>query len=202
VLSWVADSEKDAVRLERTLLTPAAATKVQHGALATPPEAVKTTLLVDSGLEKGRAIDKAVHFGEKYAYRAQRVSRIEVEGKTLELAGEFSLPVEVQASDVFPPGVPTGLAAVATVGANGAGPSIDLSWQVDPDVDLAGYVVYRREGDGAWQRISGATAVVEPAFHDDQVQAGRSYHYAVSAVGKNEHESDRSEEAQETVPQP
>ena len=94
-----------------------------------------------------------------------------------------------------------GLVAVAAAGENGAGPAIDLSWQPNTEADLAGYVVYRREGDGGWQRVSPATPVVEPAFHDPQVQPGHTYRYAVSAVDNGGHESTRSAEAQETVPQ-
>ena len=204
VLSWTADEKSggrnDAVRLQRTLLS--ASTKPQHGPLAAPPEPDKETLLVDGDADQGRAIDKSVHFGDKYVYRAQRVSRVVVDGQALELAGEFSSPVEVEAKDVFPPGVPTGLAAVATAGVNGEGPAIDLSWQPDADGNLAGYVVYRREGDGEWQRISGTAATIEPAFHDEHVEAGHTYRYAVSAVSKQGYESGRSEEARETAPQP
>jgi hypothetical protein len=201
VLSWSADGENGAVRLERKLLTPPAS-KSQHGPLAPAPEAIKVTMLVDAGAEQGRAFDKTIRLGESYEYRAQRVSRVDVNGKTLELAGEFSSPIDVEAKDAFPPSVPTGLAAVATAGENGAAPAIDLSWQPNTESDLAGYAVYRHEGDGEWKRISAATATIEPAFHDPQVKPGQIYHYAVSAVDKGGHESDRSAEAQETVPQP
>ncbi len=146
-------------------------------------------------------MDTTVRMGESYEYRAQRVSRVDVEGKTLELAGEISAPVDVEAKDVFPPDVPTGLAAVATAGENGAGPAIDLSWQAELDPALVGYVVYRREGDGAWKRISPATPSIAPAFHDADVQPGHKYRYAVSAVDKNGRESARSEEAEERVPE-
>jgi len=200
VLSWAADGENSAVRLERKLLTPPAS-KSQHDPLAPPPEAIKETLLVDSGAEQGRAVDETIRFGQKYEYRAQRVNRVDVNGKTLELAGELSSPIDVEAKDAFPPAVPTGLAAVATAGENGGAPAIDLSWQPEIDPDMAGYVVYRREGDGDWQRISPATPAIEPGFHDAQVQPGHTYRYAVSAMSKEDHESDRSAEAQETVPQ-
>ena len=200
VLNWTADGENSAVRLERKLLTPPAS-KSQHGPLAPPSEAIKETLLVDSGAEHGRAIDETVRFGEKYEYRAQRVNRVDVNGKTLELAGEFSAPIDIEAKNVFPPAVPTGLVAVATAGENGGAPAIDLSWQPEIDADLAGYVVYRREGDGDWQRVSPAPPAIEPGFHDAGVQPGHTYRYAVSAVSKEDHESDRSVEAQETVPQ-
>jgi fibronectin type 3 domain-containing protein len=125
-----------------------------------------------------------------------------VEGKTLELAGELSAPVRVEARDIFPPAVPTGLAAVATTGENGAGNAIDLSWQPVTDADLAGYFVYRREGDGGWQRISPAAPLVPPAFHDAQVQPGHSYRYAVSSINQGGNESARSAETEESVPNP
>jgi hypothetical protein len=201
VLRWTADGENTAVRLQRKLLTPPAS-NAEHGPLAPAPEAVRETLLVEEGAGRGRAMDTTVREGESYEYRAQRVSRVDVEGKTLELAGELSAPVDVEVKDVFPPDVPEGLAAVATAGENGAGPAIDLSWQPELDPALAGYVVYRREGNGEWQRISPATPAIAPAFHDSGVEGGHTYRYAVSAVDKNGHESARSAEAEETVPQP
>jgi fibronectin type 3 domain-containing protein len=120
----------------------------------------------------------------------------------LELASEFSAPVRVEAKDIFPPETPTGLAAVATAGEDGAAPAIDLSWQPVTDADLAGYAVYRREGEAAWQRISTSEPLAPPAFHDTQVQSGHSYRYAVSAIDQGGHESARSAEAVETVPNP
>ncbi len=200
VLSWTADGETAAVRLERKLLTPPA-TKTKQGPLAPAPEAISGTLLVEEGAAQGRAMDTTVRLGERYEYRAQRVSRVDVEGKTLELAGELSAPIDVEAKDVFPLEAPTGLAAVATAGENGGAPAIDLSWQADLDSGLTGYVVYRREDDGEWQRISPATPAIAPAFHDAGVEAGHTYRYAVSAVDKNGRESARSAETQETVPQ-
>jgi hypothetical protein len=205
------------VRLHRTLLTPPAA-KAQHkpqneqqntpaqGLLTPPAEPAEQNLLVEAGGIRGRAIDKEIRFGGSYEYRAQRVARLTVNGKTLELAGPLSEPVRIEASDVFPPAVPTGLAAIALPAEAGAGqnsaPSIDLSWQPDTEADLAGYIVYRREGSGTWRRISPAQPVVGPGFHDADVQAGHTYEYSVSAIGQNGHESARSDPAEETVPNP
>jgi hypothetical protein len=167
---------------------------------------VEQNLLVDAGARAGRALDKDIRFGEAYEYRAQRVARATVGGDTLELAGPLSAPIRVEALDVFPPAVPTGLAAVATAAGAGAetsaSQSIDLSWQPGTEADLAGYAVYRREGDGAWQRISPTTPVVGPAFQDTHVQPGHAYRYAVSAIDQGGHESARSAEAEETVPNP
>lgn len=201
VLSWTADGDKAPVRLLRKSLTPPPPKSQQQGPLAPVPEALNQTLLVEAGVEQGRALDQTVHIGESYEYRAQRVAHVELNGKTLELAGEVSAPIQVEVKDVFPPAVPTGLAAVGSAGEEGKGPSIDLNWQPNTETDLAGYIVYRREDGGAWQRISPPTPAIEPAFHDAQVLAGHTYQYAVSAADKSGHESERSQVAEETVPQ-
>lgn len=198
VLSW-RSGESGAVRLDRKLLSPGQ--RVEHGPLSPGPEPENQGLVVEDGA-KGRAIDKTVRFGERYEYRAQRIARVDVHGKTLELDGAFSPAVDVDVRDVFPPAVPAELVAVATAGENGGVPAIDLSWQPDAEPDVAGYVVYRREQGGDWQRVSAEAPIVEPAFHDDRVQAGHRYQYSVSAVDQSGHESAKSAETHETVPQP
>jgi hypothetical protein len=200
VLRWTPDSEDVPVRLHRKLLTPPPAKPQHQGLMTAPPEPLEQNLLVEDGSKTGRAIDEDIRFGETYEYRAQRVSRVTTDGKTLELDGQLSQPVRVEALDVFPPAVPTGLVSVAIAGENGEEPAIDLSWQPDTEADIAGYVVYRREGDAQWQRVSPQQPLVAPAFHDPQVQPGHTYHYAVSAVDRDGHESTRSMETQETVP--
>lgn len=188
------------VRLQRTLLTPA---PKNQGPLAAPPEPTQVNLLVPaSGMGEG-ALDKDVRFGETYEYRAQRVAHVTVDGHAMELDGPLSPPVKVEALNVFPPAVPTGLAAVATPAHEGSGPAIDLSWQPDAEIDVAGYAVYRREAAqpaSAWRRISGTQPVVGPAFHDAHVQPGTTYEYAVTAIGQNGVESAKSGMAAETVP--
>jgi hypothetical protein len=208
-LRWLPDSSsapqlnQAVVRLHRKLLTPAPDTKPrpQQGPLTPPPEPVEQSLLVDSS-PQGRALDKEIRFGETYEYRAQRVVRVTVGSRTLELAGPLSDPVRVEAQDVFPPAVPTGLAAVATAASPNAESAIDLSWQPNTEADLAGYVVYRREGDENWQRISPAQPLVGPAFHDAQVQPGHTYRYAVTAISQSGHASAHSADTEETVPNP
>lgn len=221
VLRWTPEgsSTETAVRLHRRLLNPPAAKgtaestetaeggEKQQGILAPPPEPVELSLLVEPNASgnpanAGRALDKSVRFGESYEYTAQRVARVSIDGQTLELPGAFTAPVRIEAKDIFPPETPTGLAAVATEASAGLEAAIDLSWQPVTDANLAGYIVYRREGDGAWQRVSPAQPAVAPAFHDAQVQPGHSYLYAVSAIGQNGHESARSAEAAESMPTP
>ena len=208
-LRWSPDSSSDpqlnhaSIRLHRKLLTPPPDTKpkAQPGVLAPPPEPVEQSLLVDFN-PQARALDKEIRFGETYEYRAQRVVRVTVGSQTLELPGPLSDPIRVEALDVFPPAVPTSLAAVANAATTGTEAAIDLSWQPDPDADLAGYIVYRREGADNWQRISPAQPLVGPAFHDAGVLPGHTYRYAVTAISQSGHESARSAETEETVPNP
>ena len=198
-----------AVRLVRRLVSPPApvpaTSRSAEGPLAPRPEPPERTLLVEPAAQLTRALDSNIQFDETYEYRAQRVARVTVNGETLELAGPLSSPVRIETVNVYPPAVPRGLAAVATAGAEGAGPAIDLNWQPNTEADLAGYVIYRREesaNETNWQRISPAQPVAAPEFHDANVQPGHIYRYAVSAVDQQGHESARSAEAEETVPGP
>ncbi len=116
LLSWTPappGSSPVAIRLERKLLTPPTK-KPSSGSLAEPDEPLEQNFLVEPGAQADRALDKDIRFGETYEYRVQRVARVTVDGKTLELDSPFSSPVRIAAEDIFPPSVPTGLAAVAT----------------------------------------------------------------------------------------
>lgn len=203
VLRWAPGNSGEIVRLRRTLLTPTA-TKPRTGPLPQAPEAIEQNLIVEANSSAAgpQALDKNITFGNTYEYRAQRLIREAVNGETIELDGDLSAPIRVEARDVFPPAVPTGLAAVASAAdlASGLQASIDLSWQPNGDADLAGYEVYRREDATPWERISGDQPVAGPAFHDAHVVPGHTYRYGVSAIDKGGRESGRSEEAREAVP--
>jgi hypothetical protein len=207
-------SDGYAIRLHRTLISapPQVKTSAQADPFVTPAEPAQRNLLVESAerAKAGRALDKDIHFGETYEYSAQRILRLKAGGQTLELTGLLSAPVRIEARDVFPPAVPTGLAAVATDAEPAStapaghpvesGPAIDLSWQPNADSNLAGYIVYRREGDGTWQRVSPPQPLTVPAFHDAHVLPGHTYRYAVTAVSESNFESARSIETEEFVP--
>jgi hypothetical protein len=202
-LRWSPGGADSVVRLHRLLLTPPARKPAAERApLLAAPEPLEQALLVESAGQPGGALDKTIQFGETYEYRAQRVVRVTSGGRPLELAGELSAPVRVVAADVFPPAVPTGLAAVATAAGPGTESAIDLSWQPNTEPDLAGYAVYRREAGGNWERISPEQPGIGPAFHDAHVRPGHTYIYVVSAIDEGGHESAHSSEAQETVPNP
>ena len=203
VLRWNPSVPGASIRLRRKLLTPPPA-KARTGPLGPAPEVVEQNLMVEAGAgaTPAQALDRGIVFGNTYEYRAQRVIHEQFDHGAIELQGELSSPIRVDALDVFPPAAPAGLAAVATAAnaSSGTPPSMDLSWQPNTEPDLAGYVVYRREDQTPWQRISADQPVVGPAYHDAGVLAGHTYRYGVSAVDQGGHESARSAEASETVP--
>ena len=210
-LHW-RQGDATSVRLHRTLLTPAPKKSAKQNSgsgksgkspMPAAQEPVDRNLLVESpsSAALSGSLDASAHFGESYSYTAQRVARIEQNGKTLELGGPVSEPIRVEVIDRFPPAVPRDLAAVAAA----EDKSIDLSWTPDTDADLAGYIVYRHSADsstGSWERISGSQPLVAAAWRDTTAAPGHAYRYRVTAIDQTGHESAPSDEAQETLPNP
>jgi hypothetical protein len=92
------ESGNTVIRLYRRRLTPAPATQTRS-----PLEPVEQDVPVETGAEPGRTVDKDIRPGETYEYCAQRVARVTVNGKTLELGGELSVPARISAVSRFPP---------------------------------------------------------------------------------------------------
>ncbi len=191
------------MRIHRALLSKPGAPKPgaanpNHGNGVPPPE--EQTLEVDlDKSDSGEALDHDAPLDHEWKYWVERVLKVQMDQHALEIAGLPSATVTIDAKDVFPPAVPSGVAAVADAQAK----AIDVSWAPDTDADLAGYVVYRRDvtaGTTA-ERISGTALVVPPSFADANVVAGHRYAYAVSAVDQDGNESARSGEVEEEIPQ-
>jgi hypothetical protein len=162
--------------------------------------------------DAGGTLDRTVRIGRTYIYTAQRVRSVQVGKQTLELRSAPTQAVTVSVRDSFPPEVPTGLVAVPAFAESAettpatnpattpaASSAIDLSWEPDVEPRVAGYRVYRREGDAAWQRLTPELVPV-PAYHDAAVIPGRTYTYRVAAVSDAGNESAPSTEVTETAP--
>jgi len=124
--------------------------------------------------------DSTAQYGTTYEYVIQAA----VKAGAGEVESEPSPPVTITPDDKFPPAVPTGLNALA-----GAG-SIQLGWDRDTDADLAGYFVYRAEGDGPFARLGDRIDV--PSYSDRAIKAGTKYRYRISAVDLRGNESAQS----------
>ena len=144
-------------------------------------------------------LDETIEWEKTYFYRGTVVSVVESPGKPpTEIEGDDTPEVKIFADDIFPPAVPSGLQAVFS--GPGQQPFIDLIWGPVTDADLAGYNVYRHEEGAATIKLN-PELVKTPAFRDMRVAAGKTYSYAVSAVDQRGNESERSQEASESVPQ-
>lgn len=97
-------------------------------------------------------------------------------GDELQLLGDASPATCVVLTDTFPPAAPTGV--IAVVDTNG----ISLVWDDNGEDDLAGYVVLRGTPPDATLQPLTVEPLVETAFQDTDVAAGRRYVYQVLAL--------------------
>ncbi len=143
-------------------------------------------------------VDQGFEWQKQYEYKVVPITQIAgTAGSPLEVEGEDSPVITVQAVDVFPPAQPTGVQAVFS--SVGQKPFIDLTWIPNSETDLAGYDVYRHE-EGTQPVKLTAQPVQAPSFRDNNVRAGAKYFYYVVAVDARGNQSPPSEEASETVP--
>lgn len=151
-------------------------------------------------------VDRGIHDGDTVRYVAERVLTVELtpppaivvdaKGKIKEtrpVAQEFELksdpspPAIFTLHDTIPPSAPEGLIAV-TGGGFGEAPSIDLSWEANSELDIAGYNLYRAGADSRFAKLNGAL-VPGPEFRDTTATVGGSYLYRVTAVDAHGNES-------------
>jgi hypothetical protein len=126
-------------------------------------------------------LDRTAEFGKPYTYLVQRIVKL-ADDRTAQ--SELSEEATITPKDVYPPAAPRGLRVVS-------GPSsIELAWDRNTEPDLAGYRVYRSAAGGAWARLADVSQI--PAYSDHQVESGKTYQYAISAVDQAGNESPRS----------
>lgn len=110
--------------------------------------------------------------------------------------GAAAGPVSASPFDTEPPAVPTGLRAVPGEG------RVLMSWDPDPDSDLAGYVVYRKGPGDAVAREIARTGPGWITYEDREVVSGGEYAYSVGAFDDavSPNESARSDEYSVRLP--
>jgi len=146
---------------------------------------------------QGDYLDKTFEWEKKYEYRITTLTQVQANGLNASVPGDSSRPVEVFTRDIYPPAQPFGLQAVFS--SVGQKPFVDLTWAPNLDNDLAGYNIFRRTENGAWEKLNWRLIQV-PSFRDEKVKASGQYEYSVSAVDLRGNESPRSAEASEIVP--
>jgi hypothetical protein len=124
--------------------------------------------------------DKAAEAGTRYRYLVQTFVP-QSDNRVAE--SDLSEPLEVTPEPVAP-AAPTGLRAVA--GPN----SIELAWDPADESGIKGYRVYRAPAGGAFERIAESGAV--PTYSDHAAEHGKTYRYAIAAVGATGKEGPQS----------
>jgi hypothetical protein len=124
--------------------------------------------------------DTGIDYGKPYTYLMQALVAA---GDKRVAESDLSEATTRIPKDTFAPAVPSGLRADRTAN------SVSLVWESDTEPDLAGYRVYRSEGNGPWQKMADVNAV--PSYGDTTVEHGKTYHYSLSAFDRTGNESDR-----------
>lgn len=142
--------------------------------------------------------DTTFQFGRTYFYSVRRV--IQFGSETVESTD--STPAVITAKDIFPPAAPQGLEAIGVPSTTGAPVSVELTWTINTEPDLAGYSIYRsEEADTPGEKLNTDLLLV-PTFRDMSVVPGKSYFYRVRAVDQSGNESALSSTVEAQVPGP
>jgi hypothetical protein len=115
-------------------------------------------------------VDAAVGYGASYFYtvRAIPLGKPRIEGLPAEEVG-------VVYRDIYPPGAPARLDALSEA------TLVRLIWDPSPAPDVAGYIVFRAEGDGEPIPLNDKP-ISDTFFTDANVPAGKRYRYTVKAI--------------------
>ena len=123
-------------------------------------------------------VDTTARFGESYIYG---VATITQPGPLVESA--IQSEAEIKYVDRYPPPVPADVVALAEAG------TVRVVWRASAAPDLAGYLVYRRQGPaGAWKKLT-EKPIAEVQYVDGAVTPGATYAYRVTAVDQSGNES-------------
>ncbi len=173
-LTWTAPTDPDVkgYNIYRSESTPVETTTPINGALAT------TESYNDTGLTNG----------VEYYYT---VVAVDTSNNQSSPADEASATPQ---ADATPPAAPTGL--IATAGNQ----QVSLSWTPPPDLDLAGYNIYRSTASPVTidSPINGGTLVSGTTYLDSGLTNGSTYYYVVTAVDTSVNESEASNEVSAT----
>ncbi len=135
-----------------------------------------------------RFLDATAKLGSSYSYALTAVVNRDPLVESV-----LSPTSEIEYVDVFAPEVPTDLVVLSDVG------TARLLWEGSEDTDLAGYVIYRRTGDGQFERLN-EDLVTQTEYSDTTAGSGRRYTYRIVAVDREGNVSEPSEEVDVRIP--
>ncbi|MCM3871420.1 MAG: fibronectin type III domain-containing protein [Pyrinomonadaceae bacterium] len=150
---------------------------------------------INSSLESGtQYVDRNFRFGENYRYVIRSVS-LGTDGAQVESLNSNSLSVSPR--DIFAPSAPASITIAAAPG------RLSIFFPANPEADVAGYEIYRSTDpslpkDG-WTKVTPAP-LTKTTFLDENVEAGKRYHYYIKAIDLAGNVSPPSEVVSEMVP--
>lgn len=130
--------------------------------------------------EQPEYIDNATVYGTPYNYSVEAFRT----GGDIHVVSDLPAEVTIVTRDTYAPSAPAGVVAVPSIG------GIELMWDRGTASDLAGYRVYRAQGDGPFQKLADTREA--PSYSDRAVEPGKSYRYAIAAFDKLGNESEKS----------
>lgn len=120
-------------------------------------------------------------FGQTYAYYVVSVAQYGASA----VESEASPAIVVTPRDTFPPPRPTGLVAAVAPATVSTPAQVDLSWNISPLPNVAGYNIYRSTANpvslNRWDRLN-SSPLLTPAFRDIPAVSGKKYFYRVTVV--------------------
>ena len=138
--------------------------------------------------------DRSFKFGQRYTYVVRTVS-LGSEGKPVESLNSNS--IEATPVDKYPPSAPGQISPAASLG------RISLFWPANPEGDVAGYTIYRSTDPNLpkdrWTKLTPAL-YTRTTFTDENVEAGKTYYYYITATDTSGNVSPPSEVVSETAP--
>ncbi len=128
--------------------------------------------LNDEPILERRYWDGQVELGKQYSYVVRAVRNFH--GTVIE--GPSSEWVQGVPEKILPPSIPTGLVAVWQPG------GVALRWDYNPEPDIAGYNLYRREKEEKEFELINSRLIKESYFLDGSTDPQHTYLYRLQAV--------------------
>ena len=142
----------------------------------------ETRRLNASLIKEEKYDDRNFVFGQTYRY----VIRASATDTLPYSESENSEETEILTKDTFAPEPPEGLISVA------GQEILAISWDANVEGDLDGYRVWRRDEEATEFRLLTPDLIKENAFNDKDVEKGKMYVYAVTALDRAGNESLKS----------
>jgi len=198
VLEWAPAPSESAVEVTRTLILPPAPKPAAKPATKPLPIGKKTDpaapVLLRPATPANGMLDTvpvvvSQPASQTVTYTAQRIALVELAGHPLQLRSEPTPLITLVLRDTFPPVPPRGLVSIP--GTLASQPTLDLSWDPNPEPDLAGYRVYRLDlaDPSSSPRLLTPQPLSGPAFRDSGVLPSHRYRYQVTAIDRTGNES-------------